>query len=340
MSTLRSEGDNIHVRAPRLDRRQRSRVLVTGASGFVGSQVVRAALDRGDEVVAAVRSRSRAARLEGLTKDIRIVEADLNDVGSIEKLTSEAAPDIALHLAWPLGPDYNSPDNLACVGGSLALLQCLVERRCPRIVFVGTHYELAPSETDLGENDPVAPANFYAVCKDAVHRVARSYVAGAEASFVWARLFNVYGPGQNDWALVSYIVRSLLDGRVCRLTLGDQVRAFLHVRDAADALLDIGHAPIRGVIHVGSDEITTVRDLALRIAEQLGRPELLSFGELAPRPEEARRIVPSVARLHSEVGFRPKLSLNEGLMDTVDWWRKRTAGIHMESDIGVTHEVS
>ncbi len=331
MGSVRDRDENAPGREPRSPangRKPPPRILVTGASGFVGSRVVRAALDRGYEVVASVRSRSSAARLDGLTTGVKVVEADLGDVDSVRRLASEASPDMAVHLAWSLGPDYDAPENLACVGGSLALLESLVESGCPRIVYVGTHHELLPSASDLAEDAPVAPRNLYAVCKDAVHRVARSYVEGNDVSFVWARLFNVYGPGQDEWAIVSYIVRHLLEGRKCPMTHGEQVRVFLHVRDAAEALLDVAQSTVQGVVHVGSDGATTVRDLALRIGDRLGRRELLCFGEIAPRMHEAPRIVSSNDRLYSEVGFRPRFNLDDGLSDTIDWWRKR---MHVEA---------
>lgn len=331
MGSLRDKNGIASSCAPQSPMRGRERpmrMLVTGASGFVGSHVARAALDRGHEVVAVVRSRTRCARLEELSADLRLVEADLRDPESMRRAASEASPDVALHLGWSIGPDcYDSPANLACVGGSLALLQGLVEAGCPRIVFVGTHLELAPSAGDLNEDDPVAPHNLYAACKDAVHRIARAYVASTGSSFVWARLFNVYGPGQADWALVSYIIRHLLEERRCPMTHGEQVRVFLHVRDVADALLDVGRSSVRGVVHVGSDGIVSVRELALRIGEQLGRSELLSFGELAPTIRDSPRIVGAKARLYSEVGFRPRLSLDEGLADTIDWWRKHSPSV-------------
>jgi len=299
------------------------RLLVTGAAGFVGSHVVRAALGRGHEVVAAVRSRARAAALEDCT-GVRLVEADLADARAMRQMALDVSPDLALHLAWSIGPDYcDSPDNLPCVEGSLALLHGLVDAGCARVVFVGSHLELAPSDRDMDENDSVAPRDLYAVCKDAVHRIARAYVAGTQTSFVWARLFNLYGPVQADWALVPHVVRHLLDGRQCPMTHGEQRRGFLHARDAADALLDVGQASVRGVVHVGSDDVVSVRELAQRIGERLGRAELLAFGALPPSPSDAPRIVSSTVRLRSEVGFHPRVCLDDGLQDTIDWWRTR-----------------
>jgi nucleoside-diphosphate-sugar epimerase len=275
-----------------------------------------------------VHSHARCARLAGLSGGVRVVETDLADGEAMRHAARAAAPDMALHLGWSIGPDcYDSPDNLACVGGSLALLHGLVEAGCPRIVFVGTHLELGPSEGDLDEGYPVAPRNLYAACKDAVHRIARAYLASTGTAFVWARLFNVYGPGQADWALVPYIITHLLAGRRCPMTHGEQTRGFLHVRDVADALLDVGHSPVRGVVHIGGESVLTVRELALRIGERLGRSELLAFGEIAPTVRDAPRIVCAKGRLYSEVGFRPRVSLDEGLAETIDWWKHHPAVI-------------
>jgi len=300
------------------------RVLVTGAAGFVGSAVVRAALARGHDVVAAVRARARAASLAGVSSDVRIVEADLADPRAMRRLAAGVAPGAAIHLAWAIGPDcWDAPENLACAGGSLALLRGLVEAGCPRIVFAGTHLELAPTDRDMAENDPVAPSNLYAVCKDAVHRVARAYVGGTGTAFVWTRLFNLYGPGQPDWAFVPYVVRHLLEGRRCPLTHGEQRRGFLHVQDAANALLDVAGSTVGGIVHVGSDEVVTVREVALRIGERLDRAGLLAFGALPPSPRDAPRIVTSTVRLRADVGFVPGVGLDDGLAATVDWWRTR-----------------
>jgi nucleoside-diphosphate-sugar epimerase len=302
------------------------RLLVTGAAGFVGSHMVRAAVGRGHEVVAAVRPGGRAVSIDGVPARVRIVEADLADRQAMRRAAADASPDLALHLAWSIGRDYHdSADNLVCVEGSLALLRGLVDAGCPRVVFAGSHLELAPSERDLDEDAPADPRGLYAVSKDAVHRVAQAYAAGTRTSFVWARLFNLYGPGQAGWALVPHVVRHLLQGRRCPMTHGQQLRGFLHVRDAADALLDVGQSAIRDVVHIGSDEVVSVRELALRVGERLGRADLLAFGALAPSPHDAPRIVSSTARLRSAVGFRPRVSLDEGLEDTIDWWRTHDA---------------
>jgi dTDP-6-deoxy-L-talose 4-dehydrogenase (NAD+) len=160
------------------------RLLVTGAAGFVGSHLVRAALGRGHEVVAAVRSRARAAPLEGLSTDPRLVEADLTDIEAMRRAAADASPDLALHLAWSIGPDcYDSPENLACVAGSLALLQGLVDAGCPRVLFVGTHLELAPGDRDMDEDAPVAPRDLYATCKpEPTSRARRPRSCGRDSS--------------------------------------------------------------------------------------------------------------------------------------------------------------
>jgi nucleoside-diphosphate-sugar epimerase len=85
----------------------------------------------------------------------------------------------------------------------------------------------------------------------------------------------------------------------------------------------VAESPVRGVVHVGADDAIRVRELAVRIGERLGRSDLLVFGALAPSPRDASRIVPSTVRLRSEVGFTPRVSLDDGLRHTIDWWRTR-----------------
>lgn len=256
-----------------------------------------------------------------------MVEADLTDGESMRRVAAGASADVALHLAWTIGPDYfDAPSSLACVEGSLALLRGLVDAGCPRVVFVGTHLELAPSERDLDETSPVAPRGLYAVSKDALHRIADARLAQTDTSFAWARLFNLYGPGQAEWAFVPSVVRHLLAGRRCPLTHGQQLRGFLHVRDAADTLLAVGESWVGGAIHVGSDDVVTVRDLAERVGAQVDRTGLLAFGALTPSPGDAPRVVASTARLRSEVGFQPRVSLDEGLRETIEWWRTQSKG--------------
>lgn len=302
------------------------RLLVTGATGFVGSSVVRAALGRGHEVMAVVRSRARGVAL-GDVPGLRVVEADLNDGEAMRRVAAGASADVALHLAWAIGPDYfDSPRSLVCVEGSLALLRGLLDARCPRVVFVGTHLELAPSDRDMNEGSPVAPRGLYAACKDALRRIADARLALTDTSFAWPRLFNLYGPGQPEWAFVSSVVRHLLEGRRCPLTHGEQQRAFLHVRDAADALLAVCESSVRGVVHVGSDDVVTVRGLAERIGADLHRAELLAFGALAPSAGDAPRVVASTTRLRETTGFAARVSLDEGLRETIDWWRTQTQG--------------
>lgn len=303
---------------------QRPRLLVTGASGFVGSQVVRTALAGGQRVVALVRSRARAAHLAGLSGDLRLLEADLADPAAMRRAALAAAADAALHLAWSIGPDYrDTPDNLACVQGSLGLLAGLIDGGCRRIVFVGSHLELAPSARDMDETLAVAPRSLYAVCKDAVHRIAATYAGASRRSFAWARLFNLYGPEQPDWALVPSIIAPLLAGRPCAVARAAQVRAFLHVRDVADALLALTRSPVEGTVHIGTEAGLTVRELALRVGQRLGRTDLLAFPDPGALASEAPRIVPCTARLASEVGFQPRIGLDDGLADTIEWWRAR-----------------
>lgn len=296
------------------------RVLVTGASGFVGSAVVRACTAAGHETVAVVRDAGSAWRLAGIT-GLTVLEADLREPTRMREVALGTRPDLALHLAWSIGPDvHDSPANVDCLGGSLALLRGLDEAGCRRVVFTGTYLEHAPSEHDLAETSPIAPQNLYAVVKHALHEVARAYAHARGLQFAWARLFNLYGPREHAWPLVPTVIRTLRAGLPCELSDGAQVRAYLHVDDAARALLAIGLAAEGGDFNVGGAEPLSVRELVTRVGTRLGHPELLRFGARPRSPHDTERAVADIRRLRELTGFAPKVTLDAGLAETIAWW--------------------
>lgn len=293
------------------------KALVTGASGFIGSQLVRLCRERGLETYAAVRPGSSTTRIAGVD-GVSVLRADLADVEAMRRVALECRPDLAIHLAWHIDADvHEAPENLVCAIGSLALLRGLDEAGCRRVVFAGTHLEYAPSDDDLAESAALAPASFYATAKHATRELAEAYSRSRAISFAWARIFNVYGPGDASFQLVPTILDRLCRGAPCELGDGDDVRAFLHVEDAAAALLAIALSDVEGSVNVGSDEAVTLRTLATELARRVGGAERLCFGANPRTVRDRARVVADVGRLRDRVGFRPRHTLARGLDATV-----------------------
>jgi nucleoside-diphosphate-sugar epimerase len=293
------------------------RVLVTGASGFVGRWAVAALVGRGTETIAVSR---RPAAAPG----VKSIACDLLDASAARKLLAEARPDIVLHLAWTVehGKFWTAPENLDWVGATLTLMRAAADAGVGRFVGVGTCFEYAwPSSGDCEEMaTPLAPTTLYAVAKDAVRRVGAEW---GGLPFAWARLFYLYGPEEHEGRLVASIAARLARGEPAPMSQGLAERDFMHVRDAGEALAAVALSGVTGPVNIATGEGPTIREIGETLARIAGRPELLRVGALPDRPGDPARIVGSAARLREEAGFSPKFGLLDGLADVYAWHASR-----------------
>ncbi|GAB3030925.1 NAD-dependent epimerase/dehydratase [Mycobacterium intermedium] len=259
-------------------------VTLTGATGFVGRQILRNLLERGCSVRVIVRDPSRLP--DGWERDaLQIVRTpDLfAEVGERLKELLEGSETL-VHAAWYTEPgEYlTSPWNLACLTGTLNLADAFASIGGKRFVGLGTCFEYDSSAGQMTTNTPLAPNSLYAACKASAFQVLRFLLDAQALSFAWCRVFYLYGEGESERRLVPYIRRQLEAGQEVLLSRGDQVRDFLDVKDAARMIVDVALGQQQGAVNICSGEAVTVRQLAERIADEYGRRALLRFGA---RPE-------------------------------------------------------
>lgn len=295
-----------------------SRVLVTGASGFIGSHAIAPLLAAGHEVH-AVSSRAPAADAGAIWHRANLLES--------AEVIAAVRPDVLLHLAWYTehGRFWTAPDNVRWVEASLALLRTFVAVGGRRAVLAGTCAEYDWSgEEPLDESEtPLRPATLYGAAKHALHVVAAAYAAQVELELAWGRVFFLYGPGEAPGRLVPAVARALLAAEPARTTAGTQVRDLLHVHDVAAAFAALVDSDVSGAVNVASGKGIALREVIELVAHVAGRPELLELGALDSRSGEPERLVADVTRLREEVGLRPRVNLPEGIESTVEWWRSR-----------------
>lgn len=296
-----------------------STILLTGASGFIGSRAIEPLLRAGHRVHAVSRVPRAHAGVEWHA-------LDLLDSGATADLVARLRPELLLHLAWYAehGRFWSAPQNLDWVGATLRLVREFRECGGRRAVLAGTCAEYEWGTATCSESQtPLRPASLYGTAKHATRLVADAYAREHELELAWGRIFFLYGPDEQPQRLLPSVTVSLLAGRPALTTNGVQVRDFSHVDDVAAGFAALLDSPATGPVNVASGQGVAVRRMVELAAEAAGRPDLVRFGAIPLRPGEPDAIVADVERLEREVGFRPRISLERGIADTVDWWRAR-----------------
>ncbi len=308
-----------------------SRVLLTGAGGFLGAPTLRALQRAGHEVHAVSRASAPEPQPQADGADAAPVvwhSADLPDPEAVQALVSAVRPQSLVHMAWYVehGRYWHAPENLVWVEATLRLLRCFVDAGGQRAVMAGTCAEYQWSLDRYAEaTAPLEPETLYGVAKDATRRVAERFAAGAGIELAWGRIFTPYGPAEGPGRLLASVIGSLLAGQPARAPLGTHVRDLMFVEDVAGAFAAILDSDVQGAVNVGSGQPTSIRELLALAGEAVGRPELLQWGALAQRESEPAQLVAEIARLREEVGFESQVSLAEGIERTVAWWRERVS---------------
>ena len=296
---------------------------MTGASGFVGSHVVRNLVAGGHEVTALARPASSFWRLEDQEGRFRVVRSDTRQAKGMLEALGGWRPEACVHLAWYAVPgEYlHSLENTASLALSLNLLEELAAVGCGRVVMTGTCFEYDTDAGYLRESGPTRPATIYAAAKLAAGQVGNLMAAKLGIGFAWARLFYIYGPFEDERRLVPAVIRSLLAGREFPASAGTQIRDYLHVEDVAAGLCALAVQPVSGTYNVCSGEPITIADLIRHVARVAGRPDLVRLGAVQQRAGEPGFICGDNSRLKEATGWSPQHNLAEGLAGTVAWWK-------------------
>ena len=301
------------------------RVLLTGAGGFVGRHCLHGLLAQGYQVHAVASRKHAPPALAG----VHWYSADLLDREKISALMTEVRPTHLLHCAWYAIPGnyWTGPENFRWVEAGLHLLEAFADQGGQRVVGVGSCAEYDWRDGYCSElTTPLNPATTYGVCKHAFQLLLSAFSKHARLSAAWGRLFFLYGPHEPWKRLVASVIRSILLEEPARCSHGRQLRDFLYVQDAADALVALLDSDVLGPVNIASGVPVAVLEVVQEIADQLQRPDLIRLGALPASENEPPVLVADVARLRDEVCWSPQFGLPGGLAETISWWKLQQEG--------------
>ncbi len=256
------------------------RVLVTGATGFIGNHVIPVLLARNHSVTAVARDVSRA-RCQDWFRSVRFVACDIHQIANDNDIGRFGSLDVMIHLAWSGLPNYKArfhfEENLPA---DYHFLKAVIMSGVSHLLIAGTCFEYGMLNGCLSEDlsaDPVLP---YALAKDTLRRFLNVLQQDIPFTLQWARLFYLYGAGQSLNSLIAQLERAVI-GRdtVFHLSGGAQLRDYLPVTDVADRLVTLlEHPECDGICNICSGEPISVRQLVERHLVSLDRNIQLNFG--------------------------------------------------------------
>ena len=254
--------------------------LLTGATGFVGRQVLRALGERGSKVRLVVREDKKGQLANLQAVDSVVFSPDLFAEESRWWANVCQGVDTVVHIAWYAEPGkyLESDKNLDCLIGTLQLAKGAVQAGVKRFVGIGTCFEYAFDAGCVSLETPLRPLTPYAGSKAAVFMALSNCLPQLGLEFAWCRLFYLYGEGEDSRRLVPYLRANLAVGLPAKLTSGKQIRDFLDVSEAGQMIAEIVLGHEQGPVNICSGVPITVRELAERIADEYGRRDLLEFG--------------------------------------------------------------
>lgn len=297
------------------------RVLVTGASGFIGKMTLPFLLERGFEVHCITQ---HLREKDDITKQCTWHIQNLLDFTRIKQLIGSIQPEFLLHLAWNVTPGMylNANENFMWLKASMELMRAFYDCGGQRMIGAGTclEYDLKNGYC-TEECTPLFPVSRYALCKHLLNNLLSGYVQKKEVSYAWGRIFYLYGPGEYPSRLVSSIICSLVQGKYAQCSHGLQIRDYLYVTDVAEAFVALLDSDLHGEINICSGIPLLLKEIISKIGSEIGRPELIKFGALSAPKDEPPIIVGDATRLKKQLHWIPKYSLDKGLANTIAWWR-------------------
>ncbi len=292
------------------------RVLVTGASGFIGAPLVRVLVDQGWAVIAASRRRP-----DHQPDVADWIETDLL-TDDPRRLTAAARAEVLIHVAWIATPGVygHSLANLDWLRASAALSAAFLAGGGRRLIGAGTCLEY---DCDVGA-DSTGPRTLYAAAKHACRLVFERQIAALDgASLAWPRIFFLVGAGDHPDRFAPALARQLIAGETAEISPGLVERDFIDVRDCARALAALAACQASGTYDVASGRGWRLRDLAEAIAAHAGRPDLLRVNPALDRPGEPPRLVGDPEPLRRAAGVGPIYSIDQSIDDLLGHWRNR-----------------
>jgi UDP-glucose 4-epimerase len=300
-----------------------ARVLISGATGFIGRNLARTLVASGTCVYGLARGKSDFTDIHGFVCDIK-------DRGRLNEIVGEVRPSHIFHLAANKARSASTKDFRQCIDenliGTLNMLEACEAASCaPRFISLGTCEEYGRGDAPYLESTREAPVSAYSCSKVAMTQLLQTYHRIHGFPVVVLRPSLAYGPGQGDEMFLPALIQTLLRGKRFAMSRGEQTRDYVYIDDVVEALLLAAVHPdaIGQVINISSGTPTRIADVTKLAVDLIGNgvEALLDIGKVAYRQGEAMNYWANRAKAKQLLGWEPGVNLCDGMARTVAYYK-------------------
>lgn len=290
------------------------KLIITGATGMIGSAIVREAVKKEYHVTCVVRCNS--SRVENIPKcsNVHMVECDINDY---PKLSLAGNYDVFMHLAWDK-TSVKGRDDVDCqlknIQYTLDAVRLAKRLGCKKFIGAGSQAEYGVQIVDLTPNLAVNPESGYGIAKYSAGKLSALLCNQLGIKFNWIRILSVYGKNDGENTLINYCVKELKAGRSPEFTKCEQIWDYLHCDDAARAFLAVAEKGVDGKFYpLGSGNGRRLSEYIEIIKNKINPNLQLEFGKKDYYPHQPMHLVADISELTKDTGWTPNVPFEDGI---------------------------
>ncbi len=296
------------------------RIIVTGATGFLGKNTVIGAAEMGWEVIAVVRRNCQKASCFDAFPNVHVMELNMDEYAELGNVAGTG--DCFVHFAWNGTHGVQRMDETLqrrSFADSVAAVKSVLGAGCRKVILAGSQAEYGPQKEQVTEETPCAPNTAYGCSKLDLYRESKRLCALDGAACCEARIFSVYGNGDFPGTLIMSAMDKLRRHEEMNLTECVQMWDYVYIKDVVSAfLLLCQNDHSEGVYNLGSGDARMLKSYIVEMRELLHSKSRLNFGAVSYPSTGMVHLYPSVIKLQNELKWKAKWSFRDGIRDMLN----------------------
>lgn len=296
------------------------KLVLIGASGFIGKAVLRSAIRQGADVLVVRRPESLDKR-NLIEKDHKTVLCPHKEDALINNETlKNFGPAVWIDFSWDgvLGIDNQDDRQIENIQRAVGIFKAALTLHATHFIGTGSQAEYGPCSGRISENQKLAPVTLYGAAKAATFLTLSALSANLNANFTWVRIFSTYGPGDSSSWFIPSLFRSIYRGSQIEITKCEQLWDYLYVDDAAEAFLEIAKLErAAGVINLGSGRTVKLSDVAAKVSELADPKHKLVFGGRDYAKNQVMHLEADITKIQKLTGWNVRVPFEQGLTETL-----------------------